>query len=206
MARDISDKQTINALRRGIGALAIALPLILALGHFLNSNVFMQPTVSHFYYVPVLSDIMVGTMCAVGGFLIAYRGYEWSDHITSTIAGLSVIGVALFGTNNDPGDPALGFTRAIVDITSSTKGNRAIYFELHPLIPLLHVACAGLFFLASWTATRFPPPFGTLGQPLFSSKHLRSGLLALPGSSKARRLWLTTKPLKLPHKAQLQLH
>lgn len=151
MATNTQDQQSMNSLRCGVGVIALVLPLVLALGHFLNSNVYMQPTVSHFYYVPVLSDIMVGSMCAVGGFLIAYRGYENSDRLTSTVAGIAIIGVALFGTNNDPGDPALGFTRAIVDVTANEANalrSSNVTFELHPMLPNLHVAAAGIFFLA----------------------------------------------------------
>lgn len=137
------------ALRRAVGYVALILPLILGFGHFLHSNTFMQPSLSHFYYVPVLGDIMVGSLCAVGGFLIHYQGYEKTDSRLTTAAGISVIGVALISTDNDPGIFAKGYTRAIIDVQSpetSSLTYAEIVFELTWWMPLLHVLCALIFF------------------------------------------------------------
>lgn len=136
-------------LRRAVGYVALILPLVLGFGHYFHSNMFMQPSLSHFYYMPVLGDIMIGSLCAVGGFLIYYRGYEKTDSRLTTAAGISVIGVALISTENDPGLFAQGYTRAIVDVQSAAPGSLTyseIVFELTPWMPLLHVLFALIFF------------------------------------------------------------
>jgi len=136
-------------LRRAVGYVALILPFVLGLGHLFHSNTFMQPTLSHFYYVPVLGDIMVGSLCAVGGFLIYYQGYEKTDSRLTTAAGVSVIGVALIATDNNPGLFAQGYTRAIVDLQGTGPTSISytdILFELNDWMPFLHVLCALIFF------------------------------------------------------------
>ena len=61
----------------------------------------MQPSISEFYHTE-MGDIFVGSLVGIGIFLIAYKGYprqpgeRLSDQVVATIAGISVIGVALF--------------------------------------------------------------------------------------------------------------
>jgi len=91
-----------HQLRQAIGVLGIALPLILFVGGMLALSD-LRPSISA-YFNTVFRDIFVGIMCAIGVFLLAYRGYacdrengEWvSDRVLSFIAGISAIGIALF--------------------------------------------------------------------------------------------------------------
>lgn len=66
---------TYRRLRRAIGYLGIALPLLLvglsAVPFFQTS---LQPSISHFYYTP-LRDLFTGILCATGFFLLRYQGH-----------------------------------------------------------------------------------------------------------------------------------
>lgn len=158
MTSSSSDQnQSQPALRRMIGYVALTLPLILGFGHFPHSNVSMQPSISHFYYIPILGDIMVGALCAVGGFLILYQGYEVTDRRWTSAAGAASIGIALFPTDNDPGLFADGWTRVLVSIEGAELSNSVSYgaliFEYTALIPHLHIFSALVFFVClAWVA------------------------------------------------------
>lgn len=88
------------AVRRSLGLLGLALPLSLLAWAGLSGKG-VQPSISDFYHTP-MGDIFVGTMCAIGVFLLAYRGYRpepgemLSDRWVSRIAGLAAIGVGIF--------------------------------------------------------------------------------------------------------------
>ena len=90
-----------RAVRRALGIVGLGLPISLYVYAKLADN--MQPSVSAFYYTE-MGDILVGALCAIGIFLIAYKGYprkkgeRLSDRVVATIAGAGAIGVALFPT------------------------------------------------------------------------------------------------------------
>lgn len=81
-------------LRRGVGLLGMGLPFVLIVGNLLIGDGLLY-SVSGYYHSD-LRDIYVGGMCAVGVFLLFYRGYERTDRIASIIAGIAAIGAALF--------------------------------------------------------------------------------------------------------------
>lgn len=91
-----------RALRQALGWMGLSLPVVLVLGAVLFDHK-VERSISHFYYSH-MSDVFIGILCAIGVFLIAYRGYgrregEWiSDRWVSRIAGVSAIGVALVPT------------------------------------------------------------------------------------------------------------
>ncbi|OXG00810.1 hypothetical protein BC749_1011386 [Flavobacterium araucananum] len=97
---------TFRRIRRAIGYLGISLPLFLvgfSLIPFFQTQV--QPSISHYYYTN-LREIFTGTLCAVGLFLIRYKGHDnpslWkNDNLLTNIAGVLALGVALFPTNPD---------------------------------------------------------------------------------------------------------
>ncbi|MFB9078923.1 hypothetical protein ACFFLS_10510 [Flavobacterium procerum] len=97
---------TYRRIRRAIGYLGISLPLFLvvfSLIPFFETQ--MQPSISDYYYTN-LRDIFTGTLCAVGLFLIRYKGHGnasfWkNDNLLTNIAGIMAIGVALVPTNPD---------------------------------------------------------------------------------------------------------
>ncbi|GAA4426627.1 DUF998 domain-containing protein [Actinokineospora soli] len=110
-------------LRRAIGLLGMALPLVLVVGQFLiDGRLFYS--ISGYYYSD-LRDIYVGAMCAIGVFLLSYRGYAPVDDLVSNIAAVAAIGVALFPTKPPSG------------ATASDE-----------VFAVLHVVFAGVFFLS----------------------------------------------------------
>src|SRR5690606_26844368 len=91
-------------LRRAIGYLGIFLPTILVLLSLIKFfSTEIQPSISHYYYTN-LREIFTGTLCAVGLFLICYKGNGnksifKNDNILTNIAGFIAIAVAIVPTN-----------------------------------------------------------------------------------------------------------
>jgi hypothetical protein len=89
-------------LRKAIGVIGILLPFVLVLGKIILSGPGVQGSISAYYYT-VMGDVFVGSLCAIGVFLISYRGYEKVDEIAGKLAALFAIGTAIFPTS--PADP-----------------------------------------------------------------------------------------------------
>lgn len=101
-------------LRRGLGILGIALPLVLFLASALNSDIDLRRSISAYYYAPHLRDMLVGVLWAIGAFLVFYRGYAripsafqklpvWLNrHMTdsklTTLAGIGALTAAILPT------------------------------------------------------------------------------------------------------------
>lgn len=100
-------------LRKAIGILGVALPFVLPFGQILLHALGIQsslhsPVIENsvsYYYHTDMRNIFVGSMCAIGVFLMSYRGYDWRDAIAGRFAFVCAIGVALFPTTPLP--PAL---------------------------------------------------------------------------------------------------
>lgn len=84
-------------LRRAIGILALCLPFTLVIGKILLQSPGIEASISGYYYT-VMRDVFVGTLCAIGIFLMSYRGYERADDIAGNMACFFVVGAALFPT------------------------------------------------------------------------------------------------------------
>jgi hypothetical protein len=97
-------------LRMAIGIVGFALPFVLPFGQILLHALGIQSSlhspviessVSSYYYTD-LRNIFVGSMCAIGVFLMSYRGYDRRDKIAGRLASVFAIGVALFPTSPLP--------------------------------------------------------------------------------------------------------
>jgi hypothetical protein len=110
-------------LRRGVGIIGTALPFVLLIGYSIVTGHFVTLRSISGYYYTDMRNILVGSMCATGVFLLSYR-YDRLDNILSAVAGVCAIGVGLFPTK--PSD-ATG--------TEKWVGN-------------LHLVFATIFFLA----------------------------------------------------------
>ena len=95
------DAATVTRLRLGVGVIAGALPFVVLFGNmlFAHSAIWLG-SISGSYYTQ-MRGVFVGSLCAIGVFLIAYRYDKWDD-IWSTVAGGLAIIVALFPTPPDP--------------------------------------------------------------------------------------------------------
>lgn len=88
-------------IRKTIGFLAVLLPAALLTGTSLIGNCTnVQDSISHYYFT-IVGDVFVGVLCAVALFLIAYKGYNRADNISTTIAGVAAILVAFFPTTQN---------------------------------------------------------------------------------------------------------
>lgn len=87
-------------LRKAIGILGIALPFVVSLGAGIIFRKEIQNSLSGYYYTG-MRDVFVGTLCAIGVFLLSYKGYERIDDIAADLASIFAIGVALFPTAPD---------------------------------------------------------------------------------------------------------
>jgi len=83
-------------LRFLIGVLAVLLPFVLILVNWAIGHGF-QPALSGYYYTP-MRDIYIGTLCAIGVFLVSYYGYDLADRLITDFAGVGTILTAFFPT------------------------------------------------------------------------------------------------------------
>ncbi len=112
-------------LRKAIGVLGTALPFVLSLGALIIFSTGIQSSLSAYYHTDI-GDVFVGTLCAIGVFFFAYRGYtgkRGNDDAVANWAGVFAIGVALF-----PTDPSGG-----VGLPETLTGK-------------VHIVCAAAFF------------------------------------------------------------
>ena len=130
-------------LRKFVGLIGILLPFALVTIHMLLvQHAVLLGSMSGYYYTDV-RGVLVGSLCAIGVFLFAYRGYDnWDninwDNVLTNSAGIFAIGVALFPT---------------APVNPSAQGRDIGY---------VHLACAGLLFtvlavIALWQFTKTEP-------------------------------------------------
>ncbi|BCJ62798.1 DUF998 domain-containing protein [Micromonospora endophytica] len=140
------DARTLRRLRLGVGGLGITLPIVLPVGHALATDRLHLLNSMSSYYHSEMRDVFVGSLCAIGVFLINYRYRRLDDVLSTTAGGLAVV-VALVPTTTDAPPHALA----------------------DGALPLgrVHGVAAGLLFaiLALFCLWRFPvngpPPPGT---------------------------------------------
>jgi hypothetical protein len=103
-AEMVIDYQTLRAV---IGAIAVLLVPVVYVANWLIftrhvgecfvPNVRIPGSLSGFYYTH-MRNLFVGAMCAMGVFLVAYRGFGGRDYWFTNVAGLAAIGIGLFPT------------------------------------------------------------------------------------------------------------
>jgi D-alanyl-lipoteichoic acid acyltransferase DltB (MBOAT superfamily) len=149
-------------LRKGVGYIGFLLPFVLPIGKILFQGPGLEGSMSAYFYT-VTGGVFVGSLCAIGVFLISYRYKKW-DIIASIIAGISAIMVALFPTTPagtpTPTQQAIGtvhlmsaglffLTLALISILLFTKTNPGLM--LKPEKPV--------DYLAMLVKTRIKPEF-----------------------------------------------
>lgn len=96
------DARTVQLLRFGIGAIGLLLPIVLPFGNWIfvqlgHQTEIMPSSMSSSYYTST-RNIFVGSLCALGVFLIGYRDNTTRDDKWTTVAGVFAVAVALFPT------------------------------------------------------------------------------------------------------------
>ncbi|MEV0809575.1 DUF998 domain-containing protein [Micromonospora sp. NPDC050200] len=107
------DMVTVRRLRLGIGVVGIALPFVLTAGNALFAGrLTLLESISGAYHT-AMRDVFVGSMCAIGVFLVCYR-YRPLDDALSSVAGVLAVVVALFPTASGAGDGPVSGTDVLV--------------------------------------------------------------------------------------------
>lgn len=138
-----------HRVRRAVGILGVILPVVLIIGGIL-SNSQLEPSISDFYHT-TLRDIFVGTMFAIGIFLISYKGYrrdkgEWiSDDWVATLAGIAAFGLALFPNES----------QAVVTVSQEALGLK-VSSIFHYISALTFFICLGVFCYFKFPKTAKP--------------------------------------------------
>ncbi|WP_137701002.1 hypothetical protein [Marimonas lutisalis] len=87
-------------VRQALGVLGLAFPFMLIVGGLL-ADARIHPSISDYYHT-TLRDLYVGTLFAIGIFLVSYKGHArtpgepLSDNLAATLAGIGAFGLALF--------------------------------------------------------------------------------------------------------------
>lgn len=97
-------------LRKAIGLLGISFPFVLSLGAIFFFRTDIQSSVSSYYHTG-MRDVFVGTLFAIGFFLLSYKGYKRTDDVAGDLGCVFAVGVALFPTT--PDSPVSGDARFI---------------------------------------------------------------------------------------------
>ena len=141
------DPKTISYLtmRRIVGILGIALPLLTTIGYmvFDRHELCLLTSISAYYYT-ALGAVFVGTLCMIALFLIAYKGYNAMEDITFNVAAALSLSIALFPLNID------------CNTTSCLPCHYALTILPHPFCGIIHTIAAGaLFFILGYISVFF---------------------------------------------------
>ena len=143
-----SDVIHLRALRKAIGWVAVTLPFALVAGENLrdallpstaeSNNVIVEGSMSAYFHTG-MREVFVGSLCAIGVFLVCYKGPERWDKFAARIAGFSVLLVALFPT----AERSREATGAPDSVTIFSGANGAD----PPFVNTIHFVSAAVFFL-----------------------------------------------------------
>jgi hypothetical protein len=146
-------------LRRSLGLLALAMPIILGPIGFLFFGIEIQDNMSSYYYTP-MRDIFVGVMCAMGIFLYCYHGYDSLENWTGNLACVSAIGIALCPLD-EKSDPLYQST----------------------ITGYIHSMCGGMFFFTLAIFSLYHFPRGHFGLRLKTPDEQRDGIYFASGAT-----------------------
>jgi hypothetical protein len=82
-------------LRKAVGIIGCALPIVLVFGLMFLKGLGIQHSISAYYHTD-MRNVFVGSLCAIGIFLMSCRGYDGKDEVAGIFACVCAIGVALF--------------------------------------------------------------------------------------------------------------
>lgn len=83
--------------RRGMALLAAVFPAAFLASSFLFGRTAFQASISAYYWTPDPErNFFVGVLCAVGIFLLLYKGYTLLEDRVLDLAGISAVGIAFF--------------------------------------------------------------------------------------------------------------
>src|SRR3989442_7994060 len=117
--RDADNSLVISylTLRKAIGIIGLLLPFVLSLGKILFESSGLETSISAYYYTS-MRNVFVGSLCAIGVFLLSYRGFDVRDEIAGKVGCLFAVLTALFPTT--PRDVLTGSWTSRVHFTSAS--------------------------------------------------------------------------------------
>lgn len=155
------DVFTYRRIRRAIGYLGISLPILLVGLSFISYfQTPVQHSISHYYYTH-LREFFTGTLCAVGLFLIRYKGHGnasiWkNDNLLTNIAGIMALSVAFFPTTPIPEENKIE-TRIYTLIPSTQEWLGWLHYGFAALLFLIMALLAiNVFTIGQKNETRSP--------------------------------------------------
>jgi hypothetical protein len=83
-------------LRRAVGMIGIALPVVLFVGELLIGEGRLRDSISSYYWSPTMHGVFIGSLCAIGVFLWSYYGEAKWDNVAGNAACIAAVCVALF--------------------------------------------------------------------------------------------------------------
>ena len=93
---DGSELVSYATLRRVVGLLGVALPVVVAIVGFVVMGWWrFEPTISDYYAIDSARNAFVGILFTIAWFLFTYRGFDWRDRTTGVFACIFALGVAL---------------------------------------------------------------------------------------------------------------
>lgn len=136
--------ETYHSLRIGLAALAVALPFILILGGLFVYGIERQGELSAYYFAQTpgqthlgvypMRSWFVGILCAIGSFLVLYRGFSNTENWLLNFAGISAVATAIIHMRVPPDCAICGG-------------------EYFPSWPTAHLTFAAAFFiLMAWVS------------------------------------------------------
>lgn len=93
------------ALRKAVGAIALALPFALAVPWWILRKHAIETSISGYYHTG-MRNLFVGSLCAIAMFMLSCRGYDLGDEVAGIFSAFCAIGVAFFPTTPDVGATA----------------------------------------------------------------------------------------------------
>src|SRR5205085_1320618 len=123
-----------NELRRAVGWLGILLPFVLSILLYVMKGCAIQDSISQYFYTR-MGSYLTGTLCAVGLFFLAYRGYPGdTDGKLCNFAAVCAFGIAFIPMQLDKADVCC--PECIVTFTDG-----------HAWFRFMHFVSSGLFFI-----------------------------------------------------------
>jgi hypothetical protein len=107
------------ALRRAVGAVALAPPFVLAIPWWFLRDHMIESSISAYYYTG-MRNLLVGSLCAIAMFMLCCRGYDRKDEIAGILSSIFALGVAFFPTSPDSGATSLQTRVGVVHFTLAT--------------------------------------------------------------------------------------
>ena len=148
-------------LRQTVGWIGTLLPIVLLVGNAISSSAPRPDSISGYYYTD-MRNIFVGTLCALGVFLVAYRGYDDVDESITNVAGFAAIGVALCPTKPPVCTAGTGAcpTSSVARLSTSQQ----VVGDIHLVLAATTLIALGLMALRFAKRGMTPSGQGLIGQ------------------------------------------